>query len=167
MMKAAIHRSFGFIVKVQAVLSATLVLCLMVLVGLDVSLKYLYSHPIEGTLELTSEYLMPVSVLLGFAYAERRRGHINVDLLFRFFPAKVQQVLDRIIHLVTAAFLAVMAYSFYLRALYYTGTNAYIDLISYDLVTWPARWLATFSLATFALQMLCSFATGRGGNENG
>ncbi len=165
-MKNRIIHGFNFIVNVQAVIAAALALILMILVGLDVMLKYLLSHPIEGVLEITSEYLMPILVLLGFAYAERKRAHVNVDLLFQFFPDKMKRIMDGIIQIVTIAFLAVMAYSFYLRALYYTKINAYIDLISYDLATWPARWLATIGLISFALQVVVNMMTSHTRGEN-
>lgn len=69
------------------------VLVMMVLTSFDVGLRYLFSAPIKGTLEL-SEIMLALFGMLGMAYAERMNANVRVEILEKALPRKVTLVLN-------------------------------------------------------------------------
>ena len=66
---------------------------LMMFVGAsDVLGRFLFNSPIRGTMEI-SEILMGGIVLLSWAYTQRRKGHVTVDLFIGQYPPRLRAVL--------------------------------------------------------------------------
>lgn len=73
-------------------LSVIPVLAMMVQVTLDVFLKYVFRHPIQGTLEVTAYYYMVAVVVLPLAFVEMTRQSIAVDLFFQMMGHRLRVV---------------------------------------------------------------------------
>jgi len=67
----------------------------MLLTAMDVTLRYVFSRPIPGSLELT-EYMMAVLVAFGLAYTAVHKGHVSVELVISRFSPRVQAVINTI-----------------------------------------------------------------------
>jgi TRAP-type C4-dicarboxylate transport system permease small subunit len=73
---------------------AGLMFLLMMFLGAsDVLGRYLFNSPIRGTMEI-SEILMGGIVLLSWAYTQRRKGHVTVDLFIAQYPPRLRAVLN-------------------------------------------------------------------------
>lgn len=62
----------------------------MILISVDVCLRYFFHSPIQGSYELVEVFmgmLSPVVIL----YCAWHRGHVGVDLFFDRFPRRVQK----------------------------------------------------------------------------
>ena len=78
---------------------ARVVLALMVLlITLDVVLRYFFNRPIKGSYELV-EFMMAVLVYLGLAYTQTAKGHVCINLL----TAKLSPANNAVIGSVTNA----------------------------------------------------------------
>jgi TRAP-type C4-dicarboxylate transport system permease small subunit len=73
--------------------SGVLFMGLMFLGAGDVLGRYLINKPITGTLEI-SEILMGGIVLLSWAYTQRNKGHVMVDLFIARYPVRVRAVVN-------------------------------------------------------------------------
>jgi TRAP-type C4-dicarboxylate transport system permease small subunit len=72
--------------NIFAGLGGTVLLAMMFLGTIDVSGRYLFNSPITGTMEI-SGIMMGAIVLLSWAYTQRNKGHITVDLFIsRYSP---------------------------------------------------------------------------------
>lgn len=84
-------------------------LCAMsVLTVVDATGRYLFNHPIIGSVELV-ELLMVTVIFSSIPLMTRSRGHITVDSFSHFFSTKAQLLQDHLastISLVVSAFLA-------------------------------------------------------------
>jgi TRAP-type C4-dicarboxylate transport system permease small subunit len=68
------------------VVSTGLLFVMLLLSTADVVGRYFFNSPLSGSQEI-SEILLPGVVLLGWAYAQRLKVHVSVDILFnRFRP---------------------------------------------------------------------------------
>ena len=68
---------------------------MMLLTALDVIGRYVFNHPITGSLELT-EFMMVILVAFGLAYTGMHKGHIHVDIVITRLPPKAQAVINAI-----------------------------------------------------------------------
>jgi TRAP-type C4-dicarboxylate transport system permease small subunit len=129
------------------------VLAMMVHVTLDVALKYLFSFPIQGTLEITAYYYMVSVVVLPMAFIELTRQSIAVDLFYQMMSPKVQTVVTGLVLFVSALGYGSLAWiavpdafeSFEKREIVMGTVNIYI---------WPSRFLLPAALAVATLVCL-------------
>ena len=85
---------------------ATTVFLMMAITFVDVAGRYMFSAPIPGGFELI-EFLMPLSIFAGLPIITRRRTHIVVSILDRWFRGGVGEM-RRLV--VDAGSLAVVAF---------------------------------------------------------
>jgi TRAP-type C4-dicarboxylate transport system permease small subunit len=71
--------------------SATLALIMMV-VSIDVALRYAFNAPLSWSYILISDYLLPASFFFALAPTLARRHHISVDILFQKFRPRIQRL---------------------------------------------------------------------------
>src|SRR4030042_3383585 len=57
----------------------------------DVIGRYLLNKPISGTFEIT-EILLAGIVFFGFAYTQRVKGHVAINLVYSRFPNKLKVI---------------------------------------------------------------------------
>lgn len=72
--------------------SSFLAMATMILVAADVTGRYVFSRPIEGSLELC-EFFMVGIVLFGVAYTQQRGGHVAVEIVYDRLGGKTKHVL--------------------------------------------------------------------------
>ncbi len=70
------------------------IIAMMLLTCTDVILRY-FRSPIPGTYELVC-FLGAVSVAFAMAHTSVERGHVAVSLVVRYFPKKIQYLIDTI-----------------------------------------------------------------------
>ena len=81
---------------------------LMLLTAADVVGRDLLGHPVPGTVEL-SQYLLAVFILLGLAYTQQIKGHVNVSILISRLPVSGQlflKLISSVLGLALFSFLA-------------------------------------------------------------
>ena len=84
-----VHRAENIFVYI-----AGLMFLLMMFLGAsDVLGRYLFNSPIRGTMEI-SEIFMGGIVLLSWAYTQKRKGHVAVDLFIAQYPPRLRAVLN-------------------------------------------------------------------------
>lgn len=77
---------------VNAIGTGVLVVMMLLTVA-DVILRYAFSRPIRGSLELT-EYFMVIVVYLAVGWCATKKGHVKVDLLVSRFSPRTQAIFD-------------------------------------------------------------------------
>ena len=71
--------------------SAGLLFVMLLLSTADVLGRYFFNRPLSGSQEI-SEILLPGVVLLGWAYAQRQKVHVSVDILFNRFRPRFKAI---------------------------------------------------------------------------
>ncbi len=88
-----IEKGIRFTENIFAIFSGILFLAMMFLGTGDVSGRYLLNHPITGTMEISS-IMMGAVVLLSWAFTQRNRGHITVELFISRYPPRIRTVVN-------------------------------------------------------------------------
>ncbi|MBN1189802.1 MAG: TRAP transporter small permease [Dehalococcoidales bacterium] len=110
---------------VAVVIGGIMLTGMMFLMFFDVALQIALNTPLDGTLELT-EFMMALLVVFGLGFCAGKRGHIRVDLVMQYIPARVKCLFDVVAYAFSAAF--------YLLISWQTGLNAW-NKISSNLTT--------------------------------
>jgi TRAP-type C4-dicarboxylate transport system permease small subunit len=88
-----IEKGIHLVEKIFLFVCGVLFMGLMFLGAGDVLGRFLINKPIMGTLEI-SEILMGGIVLLSWAYTQRNKGHVAVDLFVARYPVRVRAVIN-------------------------------------------------------------------------
>lgn len=117
--------------------SILVVLFVMVFVGAEVLMRYVFNAPIPGHLE-GSELLMPIIVFLALSYTQATRGHVGMDLVLEALSPKARRYADIGTLFAAMMICAVLAY--------FGAKNAY-QLWDYNDVTMTPPYFPTWPSA--------------------
>jgi TRAP-type transport system small permease protein len=81
------------------VLGAILVMGMMFLIVVDVSGRYLFNKPLQGTMELVI-FIMAGIVFLTIGHTQAVKGHIKVEVLLEFISPRSRKVLELVAYCV-------------------------------------------------------------------
>ena len=115
-----------------------------------VGTKFL-DHPVLGTLEFT-ESTMVLIVFGALAYAQERRAHIRVELLYGFAGARGKSFMEAVTHIVALIFFALVAWQGFGELLYsWEMKEATMGSVRFPL--YPARFLLLLGVALLLLRL--------------
>ncbi|OGP70015.1 MAG: C4-dicarboxylate ABC transporter substrate-binding protein [Deltaproteobacteria bacterium RBG_13_47_9] len=88
---------------------AVFLIPLMLITAADVICRNLFSRPIAGVVEL-SGYLLAVFILLGLAYAQQVKAHVEVSIITSRLPHRAQLFLNIITTLISLFIFSILAW---------------------------------------------------------
>jgi TRAP-type C4-dicarboxylate transport system permease small subunit len=122
------------------------------LVGVaDVVGTEFFGRPVLGTLEFT-ESTMVLVVFGALAYAQERRAHIRVELLYNYVGPRGKSFMEAVTHIVAFLFFALMAWQGYVELLYsWEIKESTMGSVRFPL--YPARVLLLLGVALLLLRL--------------
>jgi TRAP-type C4-dicarboxylate transport system permease small subunit len=120
---------------------------MMLLTALDVVLRYLFSSPIHGGLELV-EYMMAVVVPFAVTIAAYEKAHVGVDLIMDRFSSTVQNVVAVVTTALMLVFFILITWQCFIHIAeqYHSGLTSAVLLIPH--YPFVASLTAAFALLT-------------------
>lgn len=127
------------------------------LVGVaDVVGTELLGRPVLGTLEFT-ESTMVLVVFGALAYAQERRAHIRVELLYSHVGPRGKSFMEAVTHIVAFIFFALVAWQGYVELLYsWEIKESTMGSVRFPL--YPARVLLLLGVALLLLRLAIDIA---------
>jgi len=114
---------------------------MMLHVSADVSGRYFFGRPLEGTTEVVSAYYMVIVAYLPWAYLARHDNHIAVDIFTRLMPVSVAHWLDVVVKIIVVLYLAIFVYQTGSQAINQTRIHEVWQAGTTYIPVWPSRWL--------------------------
>ncbi|MER1968046.1 TRAP transporter small permease subunit [Castellaniella sp. GW247-6E4] len=143
---------------------STALVLMMIQVTLDVAGKYLLHEPIPGNETIVASYYMVAIVFLPLAWVEVCGEAIVVELLYGIASKPIRMLMAAM-----GAAATVICYGFLAWFLWAPAMHAYrigeFDASTWDVITWPSRFLLPIGLALgalVALLQLTRILTGQG-----
>ena len=143
----------GSVISGAALISATFVLVLMILVTADIIGRYVFDKPVPMTYEVGS-FLMVFIVFLGIGYTQRMKAHIRVEFLTMRLPPRIRAGLDLL-----ALTLGIVLYvAIFYQGMKWSYTSFQVGDYVAGLVNLP-RWPSQFAIPLGALLLSLQFAS--------
>ncbi|MEP9347659.1 TRAP transporter small permease [Xanthobacter sp. KR7-225] len=142
--------------RYEAALLALGAICLfamMVIVFVDVAMRYLFNSPLGFSYDLISLYLMVGVFFFALSDTLRHDEHVRVDILYLRMPEGLRRLCDRISYGLAAALFAVVLWTGLVRALASTAQGE----VMATLIPWPiwvAYWMVPIGTAPIVLLCL-------------
>lgn len=108
--------------RVVGAIAVVFLVLMMLLTVADVFLRYVFSAPIKGSLELT-EFCMVIAGFLGIAWCAVKRGHVKVDLIVSHMPTQAQGITDTVTMLLAMTVIPLVAWRAFAQAKYIMVEN--------------------------------------------
>ena len=118
----------------------------------DVVGTQFFGRPIPGALELT-EATMVLIVFGALAYAQLRRGHIRVELVYTHMPPRGRAAMDAFTHLIGLIFFGLLVVLAVDEAMFsWSIGEATQGLLRFPL--YPARWILVAGTTLMIVQLV-------------
>jgi len=88
---------------------------MMLLIVIDVLLRYFLNRPLKGVFELI-EFMVAIVVCLGMAYTGVQKGHVAVELVVSRFSPRVQALIDSFNYLVSTILFSLISWKSVVQA---------------------------------------------------
>ncbi|MGD9863757.1 MAG: TRAP transporter small permease [Pseudodonghicola sp.] len=140
-----VETTAGWLARTVAALAAILMISMMVLISMDVLMKYLLNTPIPMTLELVAAYFMPAIVFLPLGVITQGEHHLEVELFTQRLKPRALAWVKLFGILVGIIFFAFLLNESLDQAIRMTRRGEYWETATALLPTWIARWFLPLS----------------------
>lgn len=144
-MLAGIKMLTDRLIRLSALIGTVALLFVVAIVLVDV-IGRAFGNPLYGSLDLTTMAFVVV-VFCGMALCDQEGGHISVDLFERFFPPRLNHLIDIVVDLLGGAIFLTMAYAVTKTAQLSAMLNLRTNLLGLPLA-WFQWLLAVLALIT-------------------
>ena len=100
---------------ILGVAASAILLGMMLLTVVDVVGRYVFRRPLRGAFEVT-ELMLLVLIFAGLPLVSFSDEHAVMDFVDRVLGARAQRLLERLVHVVCAAFLGLLGWLVWLKA---------------------------------------------------
>jgi TRAP-type C4-dicarboxylate transport system permease small subunit len=146
----AYKRTVTHVSHVLAYASAALILIMMMLTVADVSLRYFFNAPINGTYEVT-ELLMVCVFAPSLAWTAMRGANVRVDLIINKLPYRAQGVFDSVTCLMSLFVTVIITYFTIKQTIFVYGIKTYSDQLEIPFYPFYIVIAVGFFLLVFAM----------------
>lgn len=127
---------------------------MMVLTGVDVTLRYFFNHPISGSFELT-QYMMPMVVAFALAHCANENGHVQVELITSKLPERLQNASQSLANFALLIIFGLIAWQASVRAMGMITSGLYTEVLY--LPIYPFVFVVTLGCIALSLVALKKF----------
>jgi len=149
-----IDRLVGYAAGALTFLACVAMFLMMMHVVVDVTGRYVFNHPLPGTLESVTYYYMVMVTALPFAYVTRIQGHIAVEMFTNWLPQRWLSLLEGFVGIILFSYVAIIAWKTGQEALTKTILGEVRDAGSTQIIVWPTRWFPALGFGVMACAVI-------------
>jgi TRAP-type C4-dicarboxylate transport system permease small subunit len=133
---------------------------MMLHVSADVTGRFFFSRPLDGTTEIVANYYMVIVAYLPWAYIARNDNHISVDIFTRLMPRKAAHGLDIFVKILVIAYLGLFVWQTGSQAISQTRIHEVAQAGTMFLPIWPSRWIPPIACGLMILTLVLKIIGG-------
>lgn len=147
----SVEKHVGILCRVLAFIAGLALLAIMVVTVVNVFLR-IPSSPITGTVEISS-MLFAIVVAFGIGLTTVKHQHVEIDLITRLLPRRVQYILSVVIGIVGLGIWVVLTWRSYVFALEQYSIGEYNPVL-HNMRVPPWRFALVFGLVILCLVLV-------------
>lgn len=146
------HSIINKVSKYLGKFSGVLLFVWVFFITLDILMRFIFSSPIRGTVELT-ELWLSVIVFASFPLVQLQRSHVGVIMVVKAMPERLSVVVYSVANLICATTCALITYAAAQQAMRALGRNMISDVLR--IPKFPFYIFESVCMAIFCLVLLC------------
>ncbi|MBV1926258.1 MAG: TRAP transporter small permease [Rhodobacteraceae bacterium] len=137
-----------------AIVSGAALAAIMLIVVVDVFMRYLFSSPLSWSYDLIGLYLVVAVFFFSLSDTMQNHGHISIDLFQHMIPHRLRHALLSVGYLFSTLIVAMIGWQAWLRFMIAYGADDRIAAV----VPWPT-WIAysIVTLGSLVLALRCAY----------
>lgn len=147
---AGIQNLFAFLARWLNNIGMGFIALLMILITLDVLLRWIANRPIKGVNEL-SELTMLLVVFLTIGFTQLMKSNVSVDLFFTRFPRRMQLIVDTFTYLLSLGITVLMLWQSIVYNSYLADINRQSVILKVPVAPFQLVMAIGFSVLTIVL----------------
>jgi TRAP-type C4-dicarboxylate transport system permease small subunit len=112
---ARTEKILNILVRIMLYLAMVLLAAMMLLTVADVSGRYLFNLPIEGSTEVTQQLLVSLAYF-GLVWCTMKKAHIKLDLFTERIPLVAWAIIDILFYLLSVVLFSCIAWQNFIMA---------------------------------------------------
>ena len=147
-------RTHGVLYKIGKSISyvgMAMTVIMMLMIVVDVVLRFALNKPILGSVELAS-YMLSIIAFTAIPFVESEERHIVIPLLFDRFPEKVRLFVNTMISAIGAGLLVLIGLGSFFLATEYLHRGKVTQVLSIPL--YPFVFIAAFCISLCAIALI-------------
>jgi TRAP-type C4-dicarboxylate transport system permease small subunit len=124
---------------------------MMLMVVVDVVMRFVLNKPILGSVELAS-YMLSIIAFTAIPFVESEEEHIVIPLLFDRFPKKVRLFVNTLVSVIGLGILVLIGLASYLLAAEYLHRGKITQVLSIPL--YPFVFIAALCISLYAIILI-------------
>jgi TRAP-type C4-dicarboxylate transport system permease small subunit len=108
---ARLRRAFDSLDGAVMFVGCAMLFALMLIVVVDVAMRYLINRPLEWSYEVISSYLMPGLFFFAVSHTLKANAHVSVDIVHNYLRTRVRYVFEAITTLVAIPVFAICTWA--------------------------------------------------------
>jgi TRAP-type C4-dicarboxylate transport system permease small subunit len=137
-----------------AFVAASMLVLMTVHVVLDASGRYLFSFPLDGTMEIVAHYYMVGLIYLPLAYVQRNKSHIVAEIFTQNLGQRPRLFLDAAIGILMVAYVALFTWRTGMEAYEKSLALEHLEAMEFFVYIWPGRWFLPIGFAVMGIYAL-------------
>lgn len=133
---------------------AGVLVVMMLLITMDVLLRYFLNRPVKGSFELV-EFMMAIVVCLGMAYTGVQKGHVAVEIVVSRFSPRAQALVDSFTYLVSTILFSLISWKSVVHAKVLMGSGLTSSILYVPV--YPFVFVVAFGSGLLSLVFLVHF----------
>ena len=134
------------------------IIVVMLLTSVDALSRYFLRRPVQGAVEIITDYALPMMVFLAAAHAYRHGGFIRVTVIRAIVPASVARMMDVLAQALTGMIALLFTYAAGIQAIAAYRDGALSNGV-YEYTLWPAYWIVFVGLALMSVYVLADLSS--------
>lgn len=144
-----VHRALAGLELGASVIASVMLFAIMLVVVLDVTLRYIFNSPLAWSYDLISLYLMVGMFFFSLSSTLQHHEHVRVDLLLKHFPVWARHLAELVTYVCASVVFALIVYVMGAKTLASFAAN---EVAPGD-IPWPT-WLSLLAVPLGAGLML-------------
>ena len=135
--------------RIMMLVGGVAALGLMVLATTNVAFRIL-KIPFRGTYELVG-YLGAIAVAFALGESERRKNHLEVDVITRRYPPRIRNFVDGMRHIVLIVFFSLVAWQSFSRGMRIQSSGEVSETLK--VIYYPFIYIVSIGFAALVLNL--------------
>ncbi len=148
--RGLIDRWIGYAGGSLAFVACVAMVVLVLHVVVDVTGRYVFNHPLPGTIETVAYYYMVMVTAPPFAYVTRNQGQIAVEMFTNWLPQRWLLLLEAFAGFIMLVYVVLLAWKIGQEAVEMTRIGEVHDAGTTQFIGWPSRWVPAVAFGVMA-----------------
>ncbi len=147
----SVHKVLYKVSKWLAYIGMSMSVLMMLMVVVDVLMRFAFNRPLLGSVEVAS-YMLSIIAFTAIPFVESEEGHIVIPIVFDRFPQRIRVVVNTFVNTIGLIILVIVGWASFLLAREYIGRGRTTQVLNIPI--YPFVYIAAVCMSLYVIIMI-------------